>query len=109
MGHADDKKRDKPSTITPMEHANIGCDEDTEISIESGIEARSFKTLPGYQAMIQLNGRWVTTKFCANICHENTAPDIVTYLQKRLDICPKKFNNTNWGAIGTVRSLYGIA
>ena len=48
MGHADDKKWGKPSTITPIEYANIGCDEDTEIRLGSGIETRSFKPLPGY-------------------------------------------------------------
>jgi len=34
---------------------------------------------------------------------------MVTYLQKRLDICPRTFNTISWGAIGTVRASYGIA
>ena len=66
MGHVDDKKRDSPDIIIPMEHATSGCNEDTELCIESGVEAHSFKPLPEYHAMLQLDKNGVTTKFRKN-------------------------------------------
>ena len=33
MGHAADKKKEKPDTMTPMEHANIGYDLEFDLSI----------------------------------------------------------------------------
>jgi len=35
MGHAGDKKKEKPDTITPMEHANIGYDDDANSCTKS--------------------------------------------------------------------------
>ena len=58
--------------------------------------------------MLQIDSKWVTTKFRDNVRHANTAPAMVTYLQKRLNIGVKTFNLINWGAISTVRSSYGI-
>ena len=52
MGHAGGKKKEKPDTITPMEHANIGCDEDANSCIESGRQSDVFEPLPGYKAML---------------------------------------------------------
>jgi len=107
IGHADDKKKDKPRTITLMEHANIGCNEDAELCIEICITATSFKPLPGYCAMLQLDGNWITTQFRAVVRHANTAPAMVIYVKKRLNISTETFNNINWGAIGTVRASHG--
>ena len=51
MGHADVKKKDKPETITPMEHENIECDEEADEKVErmdsEGKTPPPFEPLPG--------------------------------------------------------------
>jgi len=63
MGHADDKTKEKPDMITPIEHANIGCDKDANSYIESSRQSDVFEPLQGYKAMLQIYSKWVTTKF----------------------------------------------
>ena len=96
-------------TITPMKHANIGCDEDAKSCIESGRQLDVFEPLPGYKAILQIDRKWVTTKFRDNIRHANTASAMVTYLQQRLNIGAETFNMMNWSASSTMWSSYGIA
>jgi len=52
MGHADDKKKEQPESITPIEHTNIGCDDNINSC-----------DLPGYKAMLQIDSKLITTNF----------------------------------------------
>ena len=56
MGHTDIKKKDKPDTITLTEKENIECDAEADDEIKNNTPA-TFKPLPGYKAMLQLDGQ----------------------------------------------------
>ena len=47
MGHADEKKRDKPETISPMETENIGCDKEANVRVDENVKPKPFTPLPG--------------------------------------------------------------
>ena len=64
MGHADDKKSANPETITSFEEENIECDAEAEDEVNLNCPSQ-FRPLPGYKAMLQLDGQWITTRFRA--------------------------------------------
>ena len=81
MGRADVEKKDKPETITPMEHKNIECDEADEkvekMDIEEGKTPPPFEPLPGYRAMLKLGNNWITAHFCERVSFANTSPAMI--------------------------------
>ena len=54
MGHAYEKKKEKPHMVTKWELENIGCDEAANERVEEIIAPHSFSPLRGYQAMLTL-------------------------------------------------------
>ena len=109
MGHAKEKKKDKPETITDMEHVNEDCDDDANDRVEENISPEPFTPLPGYRAMLKLGDNWVTTLFRENVQFANVAPATVEYVVKRLNITLDTFHDINWGAVGRVRAPHRIA
>ena len=109
MGHADTKKKDKPETITPIEHENIECDAEAEQFAMGPTPSHDFQPLPGYKAMLQLDGNWVTTHFRESVQFANTAPDLYEYATQRLGITDAQFHLINWQALALVRRTHGIA
>jgi ribonuclease HI len=111
MGHADEK-REKKTDITPFEWENIECDEEADDLVnsmaEKGEKARPFQPLPGYRAILKLGESWVTTHFRKCVEFANTAPEMVDYIVRRLDISLDTFHTINWNAIGKVRRPHGI-
>ena len=106
MGHASDKKREQPHTITEIERANSECDSDAEHCIQDGTTPRPFRPFPGYRAMLKLNGRWITTHFRECIQFANVAPPMIEYVKRRLDIDDATFHSINWTSIGRVRATH---
>jgi len=109
MGHADEKKKDKPETISPMETENIGCDKGANARVDENVKPKPFTPLPGYKAMLKLGDDWVTTLFRDCVKFANVAPDAVEYALGRLDISLSTFHSINWGAVGRVRKSHRIA
>ena len=111
MGHADDKQ-EKKSDIKLFEWDNIECDKEVEDLVKSmkvkGEQARPFTPLPGYKAILQLGGNWVTTHFQKCVEFANTSPKMVDYVLRRLDINLHTFHAINWTAIGKVRQSHAI-
>lgn len=106
MGHADEKKKDKPESITDLEWDNVSCNRAANEVIESGEHPRSFHPLPGYRAMLKLDGEWVTTHFhdCVEFAHN--APAMKAYVMRRLDIDSRTFDDIDWKSIGRVRATH---
>ena len=110
MGHADEKKKDKPHTITPLEQVNIECDK--EAGIVNGSPAPTpvpFKPLPGYKAMLRLDGQWITAHFRECVKFAHTSPALIAYIIRRLEISPATFELIDWRSIGRVRSTHGFS
>jgi hypothetical protein len=108
MGHADVKKKDKPETITDREWDNVSCDGAANKCVDDGIEPQPFTPLPGYRAMLKLDGEWVTTHFRACVDFTNTAPVMRDYVMHRLDISSRVFDDIDWSIIGKVRASHRI-
>ena len=95
-------KKDCPEEITPMEEDNSQCDSDTEDCIVDGDDPTPFQPLPGYVAMLQLNGRWITTQFRNCVKFAIVAPPVIEYIKGRLNIDEKSFHTINWVSVGKV-------
>ena len=84
MGHADVKKKDKPETITPMEHKNIECDGEEDEKVEKmdneGKTPLPFEPLTGYRAMLKLGNDWITAHFRECLSFANTSPAMIEYV-----------------------------
>ena len=112
MGHADVKKKDKPETITPMEHKNIECDEEADEKVErmdsEGKTPPPFEPLPGYRAMLKLGNNWITAHFRECVSFASTSPAMIDYVLRRLNIDFETFHCINWTSIGRVRATHKI-
>ena len=74
LGHADEKKKDKPKTIKQWEHDNIECDHIANDKAGDSTAPRPFFPLIGYTAMLKVGNHWVTTNFQDCVEHDvNTA------------------------------------
>ena len=108
LGHASEKKKHAPETITPLERDNSECDADAEQCIQSGIPPCSFTPFPGYRAMLKLDGRCVTTHFRESVEYANASPAMIEYATARLNIDDAVFHSINWTSIGRVRTSHKI-
>jgi len=54
LGHADEKKKAKLSTTTPIEKEHIEYDEKANLKIEEDATPMKFKPQPVYSDMLQL-------------------------------------------------------
>ena len=108
MGHADRKKKDNPESITEFEWDNISVDSAADDCVEHGGPPMQFEPLPGYRAMLMLDGEWVTTHFrdCVDFAHN--APAMHEYAMRRLDITAREFDDIDWACIGKVRQKHQI-
>jgi hypothetical protein len=105
MGHATEKKKNR-SEITNMEWENEDCDDASNVRVKEDIQPEKFSPLPGYRAMLQSDGEWVTNHF--RVRFANNTPDMVQYVMKRLSIDMATFNTINWHAVGRVRAGHKI-
>jgi len=80
MEHTNINKKDKPATITPMVQENMECNNKVNACVEGDLLLGWFAPLPGYGAMLQLGGTWVTTHLRANIKFGNTSPPMINYI-----------------------------
>jgi len=108
LGQAEEKKKAKPTTITPIEHENVAFDEEVNARVEERAAPIKFRPQPGYGTMLQLGGEWVTTHFQECVEFANTAPAMVEYVRGRLDIDIQTFHTINWRAIGRVRASHKL-
>ena len=73
MGHASEKKKHAPGTITSLERNSSGCDSDTKHCIQLGGPPSTYTPYPGYRAILKLDSRFVTTHFRASVEYANTS------------------------------------
>ncbi len=109
MGHAPEKKQKYISQVTPMEWENDDCDKAANAMADTDTAPSPFEPLPGYGAMLQIGGEWVTTHFRECVRFATTAPPMMAYAMKRLSITAEKFHSINWAAVGRVRSAHKTA
>lgn len=102
MGHADEKKKDRPDKITKMEWENIYCDEAAEEEVNKSYPPPRFTPLPGYKAMLRLDNDWITTHHRENIRYADTAPALIEYAKSRLALDQKTFEDIDRNALGAV-------
>jgi len=57
------RRRPNLSTITLIEMENIECNEEENARVKECMNPMKFKPQPGYGAMLQLGGEWVTIHF----------------------------------------------
>ena len=100
LGHASEKNKHMPETITSLERDNSECDANAEQCIQTGGPPSSFIPFPGYRAMLELNGRCVTTHSRESIEYANTSPAMIEYAIDRLNIDDAIFHSINWTSIG---------
>ena len=68
-----------------------------------------FKPLPGYKAMLRLDGQWITAHFRECVKFAHTSPALIAYIIRRLEISPATFELIDWRSIGRVRSTHGFS
>ena len=79
MGHASEKKKNVPDTITSLERDSSECDADAGHCIQTGGPPSSFIPFPSYRAMLKLDGCCVATHFRESVEYANTSPAMIEY------------------------------
>ena len=106
-GHADSREDDSKN-ISPMEQENIECDEEAEECHQQDHFAQPYTPLPGYRAILKLNGVWVTSDIRRHVLYANTAPALQQYGCARLKLTMDVYLSINWQAIARVRAKHPI-
>ena len=104
MGHTDRKKKDNPQDITKSEYTNIDCDQEAGQRLSDNVTPVPFTPLPGYKAMLKLDGQWVMAHFQDCVQFTKTAPNMTNYVLHRFDITEEVFDSIDWAIIGKIRA-----